>query len=150
VPRSASVLAAAALVAGCGGGHRAASPCPSGRVVAHEPGLVTCEFDNGPGHVRVVRDDLPQAYRRWSRAEVEQWQNSAGWASHPALVPRKLHGVGAGAFWLPGERKLVATDGRRLVTVTVVGAVDSPARVARAAARRSLGPIRLPAPSAGP
>jgi hypothetical protein len=71
-------------------------------------------------------------------------------ASHPALVPRELHGVGAGAFWLPGERKLVATDGRRLVTVTVTGTVASPSRVARTAAKRSLGPIRLPAPSAGP
>jgi hypothetical protein len=144
------VLAAAGLIAGCGGSHRAASSCPAGRVVAHEPGLTTCEFGAGRGHVRVVSDDLPQAYRRWSRAEVEQWQNSAGWASHPALVPRELHGVGAGAFWLPGERKLVATDGRRLVTVTVTGTVASPSRVARTAAKRSLGPIRLPAPSAGP
>ncbi len=163
----ASALVACGAVAGCGGTHergaaqrhvascsmrisgaiaRAASvrEAPP-RLVARQPQLLTCDFPAGAVRVRVVTDDLPQAYRRWDRAQVEQWQNTAGWAQHPARRPRPVADVGAGAFWIPGDRMLVATDGRRLVTVKVLRpAAAAPRALARAAAAAALGPPRPP------
>jgi hypothetical protein len=174
VSRTVSAVAVAAtLLAGCGGSARhgtgprapagacsqrvgpavaraAGAQAAPGRQVAREPQLVTCVFAAGRARVRVVTDGLPQAYRRWVRAQVERWQNTAGWATHPKLVPQLVSGLGAGAFWVPGDRSVVATDGRSLVTATVVGAPRAGARrIAIAAVRASLGPTHLPPPSGG-
>jgi hypothetical protein len=125
-------LAVLAL-AGCGGGAapRAVAPKPppcSARVaavagaahlVARDPDIVTCVYG---GAVRVITDSAPQALVRWQRAEVERTQTTAEWANIPAQQAHMVSGVGEGAFWVRGPRELVATDGRRLITVRVLHA----------------------------
>ena len=137
------------VLAGCGGGHAAAParperkpPCDArvaavaGRaaLVSRDPDIVTCVYG---GAVRVIVDSAPQALPRWQRAEVERTQTTTEWADIPAQQPRMVSGVGVGAFWVRGPRELVASDGRRLVTVRVLHASGSARataiRVARAA-----------------
>jgi hypothetical protein len=161
-------VAAAVALAGCGGNgattrtNAAAAPCPAKPAAAlaraagapagtprllHRAGvIVTCTYTAGASRVRLVVDDAPQAWHRWQAALVERTQATMEWGHTPSLAPHDVHGVGAGAFWVNGPRLLIATDGRRLVTTTVL------APIARAAARRlasriaaaALGPIRVP------
>ena len=135
------------LAAGCGGSSAApvATPRPApcsaqvaavaghAALVSRQPDIVTCVYG---GAVRVIADSAPQALVRWQRAEVERTQTTTEWADIPDQQPRMVGGVGMGAFWVRGPRELVATDGRRLITVRVLHRRPSRAtaiRVARAA-----------------
>ncbi|WP_037502534.1 hypothetical protein [Solirubrobacter soli] len=143
------VLVLCLAVAGCGGSAAAPAarpkpppPCSprvaavagAPRLVARDPDIVTCEYG---GAVKVIVDSAPQALVRWQRAEVERTQTTSEWANIPDQQARMVSGVGMGAFWVRGPRELVASDGRRLVTVRVLHAGKSARataiRVARAA-----------------
>jgi len=160
----APAVGAAAMLAGCGAHataparHAGAAPaCPArvrsavggdahARLVAHEPALVTCTYTTPAVSVRMTFDDGPQAWFRWMRAQVERTQTSVEWSDTPGDRPRDVQGVGAGAFWVAAPRQLVASDGRRLLTVRVLRPRD-PARARRLAARiapAGLGPSRVP------
>lgn len=118
----------------------------SGRAIRAEPGLRTCLYASRSARVRVTLDDLPQAWRRWDRAQVERTQTAVEWSDHPSQQPQSVSGIGAGAFWVRQPRELVASDGRRLLTVRVL----IPARAGRARrvairiAPAGLGPPRVP------
>ena len=131
---------------------RAAGPCvaaaraalaPAGvtaRVTGVSPGLATCAYAAPGLRVNVSVDTNPQARVRFSRAVVERGQ-VAVWSGHHGHLPRLLHGIGEGADWFPDDRELLATDGRRLIDVTLVRtALPAPARLrlARAVARATL------------
>src|SRR5205807_2395551 len=128
-------LLGAILLAGCAGaGHspcsariRAALAASSKAVAAGGPAI--CDYRGATTAVRVTVDTHPQAYRRWSNTEVELGQNTAGWHRIPGGEPHPLDGVGIGAYWVPGQRTLSATDGARLVTVRVTSGRD-PLRLA--------------------
>lgn len=160
-------LAAAGALAGCSGSGdtkpRTASPqCPAkpaaalARAAAAPAGaprlldragvVVTCMYSAGSTRIRLIVDDAPQAYRRWIRAQVERTQTAMEWSHTPRQAPHDVHGVGAGAFWVIGPRELVATDGRRLVTATVLAppAVATARRLAGRIAAAALGPVRVP------
>jgi hypothetical protein len=162
--RRSSLVVVAVLFAGCGAGatgpthHAPAAPhCPARmgaalgggarvRVVSHEPALITCAYGTPAATVRVTFDDGPQAWFRWMRAQVERTQTSVEWSDTPGDRPRDVHGVGAGAFWVTAPRQLVASDGRRLLTIKVLRPRD-PARARRLAERiapAGLGPARVP------
>jgi len=111
-------------------------------VVDSGEGLTTCAY-SGPASVRVTVDTLPQAFRRWQDAEEERGQNTAGWKVDPAAQPQQIDGLGLGAYWVASERTLYATDGARLVTVTV-GRARDPRAVARTATQLSLGRVVEP------
>ena len=68
---------------------------------------------------------------------MERTQTTTEWAQIPDQQPQLVDGVGEGAFWVRGPRELVATNGRRLVTVRVLhgsrAARTTATRVARAA-----------------
>jgi hypothetical protein len=134
------VLLAVAALAGCGEAStvappRAAGPCRDAarRAVARaagvaaatarssgpEAGLATCVYDAAATRVRVRVDGNPQAAVRFDRAVVERDQNSL-WSHKRSQAPRLLGGIGQGADWFPADRELLATDGRRLITVTLV------------------------------
>jgi hypothetical protein len=49
-----------------------------------------------------------------------------------------VSGVGEGAFWVRGPRELVATDGRRLITVRVLHAEHDARATAITVARAAL------------
>jgi hypothetical protein len=162
----------ALVVAGCGGGEdpapraparkppaptcspkltAAAGPGAHARALSSEPDLVTCQYDSAGGSFRVTVDKLPQAWFRWSRAQVERTQTAAEWSHTPAQQARDVHGVGGGAFWVSGPRELVASDGQRLVTVRVLRpkAGTKARRAAIRVARAGLGPVHIP-PKTGP
>ncbi len=64
-------------------------------------------------------DTAPQAYARFDREAVEYSQNVI-WAHQGAgRYPQYVGGLGMGADWFPAERRLLTTDGTRLVAVTV-------------------------------
>jgi hypothetical protein len=150
-------------VAGCGGAAaprpaaKHASPCARmaagagagahARVVSAESELLTCQYTSQTSTLRVTVDTAPQAWLRWGRAQVERTQTTREWANIPAQQPHVVSGVGGGAFWVPGPRELVASDGQRLVTVRVLRPATN--RVARRdairVARAGLGPVRIPA-----
>ncbi|MDO8185395.1 hypothetical protein Q5424_21245 [Conexibacter sp. JD483] len=150
------MLVALLALSACGGGstpapttaQQARSPCP--RAIAAALGaaadarlddrsdtVVDCTYRAGATTARVRVDSAPQAQFRFSRAVVESGQAHLG--DPPSELPQVLDGIGAGAAWTAAGRELLATDGRRLVTVTVVRPrADAPARatavtVARAA-----------------
>jgi len=176
--RGRGALVAAALVVGCGSSapaatttpttHRAAASsrtgCPHAvasamgagattHVVSDDPGTLVCDYVASGARVRVTVDSLPQAYERWNRAQVETWQNYAGWNHVPSRAPQLVNGVGIAAFWIPHDRRLVTTAGGRLITVVVRAPAHRAAALAlaRVVARRALPPGgRAPATSHGP
>jgi hypothetical protein len=124
----------------------AAGPGAKASVVSREPDLVTCRYDAGDRVMRVTVDTMPQAWFRWTRAQVERIQTAAEWANVPSQQPRDVSGVGGGAFWVSAPRELVASDGKRLVTVRVIRpkAAAQARRAAIAVARAGLGPVDIP------
>ncbi len=115
-------------------------------IVRVEPRLLTCRYASSAARAQVSFDDLPQAWRRWQRAQVERVQTAVEWSNTPAQRPEDVHDVGAGAFWVRAPRELVASDGQRLLTVRVLVPRDPSAarRVAVRVARAGLGPSRVP------
>ncbi|MDW5596373.1 hypothetical protein VSS74_18650 [Conexibacter stalactiti] len=149
----AAVAAALLASAGCGGGEQprkiARSPCP--RAIAavlgdgarshledRAPSVLTCTYraaGTPATAVRVTVDSAPQALTRFSRGVVERAQAHLG--DRRAELPVEIGGVGVGAAWVAAPRELSATDGRRLVTVTVVTG-SQPRATATAVARAVL------------
>lgn len=141
--RTAAALGLLALVAGCGNGPEKAtrSPCPAvrgagpGRLEHRELNLVACRY----GAARVRFDTAPQAAVRWSRQQVELMQNTGSdWHSNPTARPRLVPGLGQGAFYVPDGHEVVATDGRRIVTVALGGGGDASRARAVGLARAAL------------
>jgi hypothetical protein len=147
-------LPALSVTAGCGGSDgevatngtrsgaqttaaRPGPPCPAvlpgarARLLERAPDVVTCAYADARPRVRlrVTFDDAPQASFRFERTVVERSQAHLGGA--PAELPQEVAGIGRGADWIGTQRVLLATDDRRLVTVTV----DTPARAAAARAQ---------------
>ena len=138
------------LAAGCGADSQAprrsaaaACPPPPAQRVS---GVVTCVHGADGGRVRVTVDSAPQAWRRWNASQVERTQAAVEWSHTPSQAPHDVPHVGAGAFWVTGPRMLVATDGRRLVTIKVIRTASGvPARdLAVRVAASALGPPRVP------
>jgi hypothetical protein len=146
------------VAAGCGGAAERHGPrCPAkvatalgpgarAKVAAVEVGQLTCVFATANARVRVSLDDNPQAWYRFKRAEVERFQATTADAHARAQQPVIVEGVGAGAFWVRATRELVASDGRRLLTVQVArpAALAAARRTAVRIAPAGLGPKRVP------
>jgi hypothetical protein len=99
-----------------------------------------CHF-RGPGLSVVVNiDSSPQPYQRLERTICEDAQQFATVRnfSPPVTVPK----LGLDAAWVPDQSKLLTTDGRSLLTVTVAWRREKQARqiaLATLVARRYLG-----------
>lgn len=157
---SALMLLAAVVVAGCGGGdaprskarHAGAScsqaarsvvtqssgAAAGARVAGTSPGQVTCVYAAAQTRVKVQVDTNPQADFRFSRAVEERAQN-ASWTHMPRKAPVQIFGIARAADWFPADRELLVTDGRRLVSVALVGS-QGRLRLAKAVARATLAP----------
>jgi hypothetical protein len=160
-----SALLAAVALAGCGGHtaqparHAAGGPCvpaartavaPRGvttRVTAVSPGMATCVYEAPAVRVDVAIDTNPQAFTRFDRAVVERGQNAV-WGHDHTKMPRLLNRLGKGADWFPGDRELLTTDGRRLISVKLVRTAlheRARQRLARAVAQATLVSSARPA-----
>lgn len=99
-----------------------------------------CDF-RGPGvFVAVNVDSSPQPYQRLERTidEAGQQFGTERNFSPPVTVPR----LGLDAAWLPDQSKLLTSDGRILLTITVTWRGKKPAQqlaLATLIARRYLG-----------
>jgi hypothetical protein len=81
----------------------------------------SCHFereDGGPD-VIVELDSAPQPYVRMDREQVEFWQN-VEWSGQAAkAAPYPITSLGLGGYWFPLQRRLLTTDGVRLITIKV-------------------------------
>ncbi len=99
-----------------------------------------CHF-RGPGVFVVVNiDSSPQPYQRLERTidEAGQQFGTVRNFAPPVTVPK----LGLDAAWLPDESKLLTTDGRSLLTITMAWRGEKQARqlaLATLIARRYLG-----------
>jgi len=129
------IPAARAAIASAAGGAAVTT-----RVIGVAPGEATCVYRGGRLRVHVHVDANPQAAVRFNRAVVERDQ-VALWSHRPAHAPRLLQRLGQGADWFPAERELLATDGRRIMSVLLVRAPrdrSSALALARRVARATL------------
>jgi hypothetical protein len=95
----------------------------------------SCHFEPaGGGPDVIVRlDSAPQPYVRMEREQVEFWQN-VEWSGQAAkAAPYPVTSLGLGGYWFPLQRRLLTTDGVRLITIKVRSAGS-----AGAAARKTL------------
>jgi hypothetical protein len=99
-----------------------------------------CHF-RGPGVSVVVNiDSSPQPYQRLERTidEAGQQFGTVRTVAPPVTVPK----LGLDAAWLPDQSKLLTTDGRSLLTITVAWRGEKRARqlaLATLVARKYLG-----------
>ncbi|MGH2867039.1 MAG: hypothetical protein ACRDNK_05645 [Solirubrobacteraceae bacterium] len=88
----------------------------------------------------VLVDSFSQPYQRLERVQIEDAQQFG--AQRLEAVPQAVSGLGIDAYWFPTERKVMATEGRRLITVFVVRPglrARRQRRLSEAIARRYLG-----------
>jgi hypothetical protein len=110
-------------------------------------GMPVCRFTVSDGHgpltLSVEVDDSPQPYQVLERRSVEEGQNFAFIAHFK--YPQAITHLGLDAWWFPREQQAQTTDGRVLITVTIVrwpGHGNGPRKTLSAAvARPYLGPL---------
>ncbi len=125
-----------------------ASTPPSATPFTTPSGAPGCRFavarpGGPPLTVQADVDGAPQAYERLDRQAVEYSQNVLWSHAGPAAYPQTVFGLGLAADWFPSERRLLATDGTRLVDVVATWPGASPRTeqaLAEAVARSYLNP----------
>ena len=108
-----------------------------------------CRLRAGDAQVVVMLDSAPQPYIRMDREQVEFWQN-VEWSDQAAkAAPYPMTSLGLGGYWFPLQRRLLTTDGVRLITIKVRSAGSAaPTESKPLAARLAgvyLGPLVKPA-----
>ncbi|MGI9185247.1 MAG: hypothetical protein ACR2GZ_09845 [Solirubrobacteraceae bacterium] len=100
-----------------------------------------CVFRVGRARVTVLMDSFAQPYQRLERVQIEDAQQFG--TQRIEAIPQPISGLGIDAYWFPTERKVMTTEGRRLITVFVARR-GLPARrqrrLAEAIAQQYLGP----------
>jgi hypothetical protein len=109
-------------------------------------GAESCHFESSGGGPDVVveLDGAPQPYVRMEREQVEFWQN-VEWSHEAARAsPYPITSLGLGGYWFPLQRRLLTTDGVRLITIKMRSSGSSgpatPKSLAARLARIYLGP----------
>jgi hypothetical protein len=116
----------------------------SGRLVKTSDGSPQCDFRvTGGAQLWVSLDNAPQPYQVLDRRSVEEGQNF-GFLKHfkePLSIPH----LGLTGWWFPREQQMQTTDGRILITVTIVRWPQHGDRpriaLSAAVARAYLGPL---------
>jgi hypothetical protein len=109
----------------------------------------SCRWRAADAQVIAMLDSAPQPYVRMDREQVEFWQN-VEWSGQAAkAAPYPMTSLGLGGFWFPLQRRLLTTDGVRLVTIKVKAAGPSGPTASKTLASRLarvyLGPLVKPA-----
>ena len=108
----------------------------------------SCRFRAGQAQVVVMLDSAPQPYFRMDREQVEFWQN-VEWSGQSAkAAPYPMTSLGLGGYWFPLQRRLLTTDGVRLITIKVKSPGSAGATASKSLASRLagvyLGPLVKP------
>ena len=121
----------------------------TGRLVKTSNGSSQCDFRVSPRPPRpplslwVSLDNSPQPYQVLDRRSVEEGQNFA-FLKH-FKEPLSIEHLGLTGWWFPREQQTQTTDGRILITVTIIRWPQhgSGPRIALSAAvaRKYLGPL---------
>ena len=119
----------------------------TGHLVKTSDGSPQCDFrvtgGGAPLSLWVSLDNGPQPYQVLDRRSVEEGQNF-GFLKH-FKVPQSIEHLGLTGWWFPREQQVQTTDGRILITVTIIRwpGHGSEARTALSAAvaRQYLGPL---------
>lgn len=96
----------------------------TGRSFTAPSGAASCRFAArrpGARPLGVVAgiDSAPQAYARLER-EAEEYSQNVLWAHRGAgAYPRSVARLGMDAYWFPADRRVLTTDGKRLVEIIV-------------------------------
>ena len=101
----------------------------------------SCHFEAaGSGPDVIVRlDSAPQPYVRMDREQVEFWQN-VEWSDQAAkAAPYPMTSLGLGGYWFPLQRRLLTTDGVRLITIKVKSAGSAAPTASKSLAARLAG-----------
>ncbi len=84
-------------------------------------------------------DSAPQAPARLEREAVE-YSQTVLWAHlGSGAYPRTVSRLGVDAYWFPADRRLLTTDGSRLIEVTVTWPAGSDPRARTLAERLARG-----------
>jgi hypothetical protein len=127
---------------------RVGSGAVSAHLVKTSDGSPQCDFrvaapPHAPLSLWVSLDNAPQPYQVLDRRSVEEGQNFA-FAKH-FKEPHSINHLGLTGWWFPREQQTQTTDGRILITVTIIRWPQhgSGPRIALSAAvaRRYLGPL---------
>jgi hypothetical protein len=118
-----------------------------GHLVKANDGSPQCDFrvpdGGGPLSLWVSLDNAPQPYQVLDRRSVEEGQNF-GFLKH-FKVPRSIPGLGLTGWWFPREQQVQTTDGRILITVTIINwphhGGGPRSALSAAVARAYLGPL---------
>jgi hypothetical protein len=108
----------------------------------------SCRLRAGAAQVIVMLDSAPQPYVRMDREQVEFWQN-VEWSGQAAkAAPYPMTSLGLGGYWFPLQRRLLTTDGVRLITIKVKSAGSAGPTAGKSLANRLarvyLGPLVKP------
>lgn len=94
----------------------------TGRLVKTSDGSPQCDFrvntSRTPLTLWVSLDNSPQPYQVLDRRSVEEGQNFA-FVKH-FKTPQSLSHLGLTGWWFPREQQTQTTDGRILITVTII------------------------------
>jgi hypothetical protein len=118
----------------------------SGHLVKTSDGSPQCDFRVAARpklSLWVSLDNAPQPYQVLDRRSVEEGQNF-GFLKH-FRDPRSIPHLGLTGWWFPREQQVQTTDGRILITVTIIRWPQhgnrSRTALSAAVARAYLGPL---------
>ena len=128
------------------------------RIADPDPAYLECIIDGGGAHVDVVAQAIAQALGDYDTTLVHQVQTyveppPANGIRDRSQLPHPIAGIGTKAAWIPGQQRLLATNGTpqrggNFLSVTVTG--RSPSRAARFALARAIATATLAVAPRGP
>jgi hypothetical protein len=101
----------------------------------------SCHFESTGGgpDVVVLLDSAPQPFVRMDREQVEFWQNVEWGHKAAKAAPYPMTSLGLGGYWFPLQRRLLTTDGVRLITIKVKSAGSAGPTASKKLAARLAG-----------
>jgi hypothetical protein len=128
------------------------------RIADSDPAYLECILDGRGVHVEVDAQAVAQALGDYDTTLIHQVQTyvyppPANGIRDRSQLPHPIRGIGTKAAWIPGQQRLLATNGTRLrggdfLAVIVTG--RSPSGTTRLALARAITAATLPVAPRGP
>jgi hypothetical protein len=135
-----------ALARACAPRAQAMLEAASAQTFRASNGASGCRMRGNGGEAIVMLDSAPQPFQRMEREQVEFWQNVEWSHASPRAGPQPVTKIGLGGYWFPLQRRLLTTDGVRLITIKLrLADVAAAKRLAARLASVYLGPLHKPA-----